>query len=105
MENAADLVLNAVNAFIALNLSKRDMPFHAGVMGACGMLTSGIQLWQICRSHSLGVCLAERLSVPEEHTDTGVAESDFSLYDEEKDDDEGGKGCLNSCSSNDCSTK
>jgi hypothetical protein len=64
LENGMDLVLNVLNAYVALNLSKKDMPHHRGVVGACGMLTSGIQLWQILRNYDLKESLATRLEVP-----------------------------------------
>jgi hypothetical protein len=64
LENSVDLVLNGLNAFIALNLSNKHMPYHRGVVGACGMVTSSIQLWQIYRNHAMGEALAQRLEVP-----------------------------------------
>ena len=63
VENIMDLVMNGLNAFIALNLSKKDTPFHRGLVGACGMITSSIQLWQLSRDQSLGR-LSKRLEVP-----------------------------------------
>lgn len=64
VENAMDLVLNLLNGFVAVNLSKKDMPYNRGVVGACGMITSGIQLWQIYQTHMLGRELGARLQVP-----------------------------------------
>lgn len=72
LENRMDLILNSLNAFIALNLTKKDMPYHRGVVGGCGIITSSIQLWQLTRNHtrslntgsSAGSSLAQRLEVP-----------------------------------------
>lgn len=83
LENSMDLILNGLNAFIALNLTKKDMPFHRGVVGACGIITSSIQLWQISRNHlhclscngsgsGSGRDLEERLEVP--CADDGIIE-------------------------------
>lgn len=64
LENKIDLILNSLNALIALNLTTKDMPCNRGVLGVCGVITSAMQLWQIHSSHVSGVGLGQRLNGP-----------------------------------------
>ena len=63
LENQMDLIVNSLNAVIAWNLMNGPT-FHRGIIGAAGVITSSIQLWQLFRNETIGLSLAQRLNIP-----------------------------------------